>query len=202
MEVQQFKRELLSTDDDLAFCRRNVFSDRVWLLEHRFSNPVLTYKEIKLYFSDALSIGIDNVAIVGSSRFGFSVSPRKPYRAFDSETSDIDLVIVATDLFRRLWNELFRLFYTRSVYIDGGHQKDVFRKFVNISRDSDVPSELIRDWHQNMDSLKRSFFTKFRIANGINYRIYEDWQAAELYHAYSLGQLRRRTLEIERDNTE
>lgn len=52
--------------------------------------------------------GIDarHVIVVGSAKLGFSIAPNKMYRHFN-EKSDIDLAIVSSDLFEKIWKDVF-----------------------------------------------------------------------------------------------
>lgn len=57
------------------------------------------YDEFKLYMSKKLEIHVNNIAIVGSAKMGFSLSPDKNYRTFNDE-SDIDLVLVSDRIYK------------------------------------------------------------------------------------------------------
>jgi hypothetical protein len=46
-----------------------------------------------------------NVFIVGSAKLGFSIAPRKRFKAFSDE-SDVDVAIVSTDLYVRIWRQI------------------------------------------------------------------------------------------------
>lgn len=184
--IERFRAE----KDDLTLCRTLLFSSDMWLLKHLlFDDPDGTYIEIKQFFAQQLNLSGNDVAVVGSAKIGISLSPYKKFKAFDHENSDIDLVIVAPDLFQQFWNELFRLFYTRS-YVKEDFQKDVFLKYVTIERDTNLPSEFLKTWHQRMDSLKSEFFSKFQIPMAIKYRVYQNWEAVECYHTRGLGKVR------------
>ena len=47
-----------------------------------------------------------NVIIVGSSNLGFSIKPKKRYVPFGDD-SDIDVAIVCSNLFEKVWHEVF-----------------------------------------------------------------------------------------------
>jgi hypothetical protein len=184
--IENFRAE----KDDLILCRTLIFSSDMWLLEDlNFDDPEQSYIEIKQFFAEQLNLSRDDVAIVGTAKTGISLSPFKNFKTFDHENSDIDLVIVDPDLFEQFWKELFRLFYTRS-YIKAEFQKEVFLKYVSIERDISLPSALLKTWHQHMDNSKREFFSRFRIPMAIKYRIYQNWEAVESYHARGLRKIR------------
>lgn len=54
------------------------------------------------------------VYIVGSSNWGYSLNPRKAYRAFGSH-SDVDVAAISDDHFREAWDKL-RDFHRRRFY--------------------------------------------------------------------------------------
>ena len=54
-----------------------------------------------------LDIHPQDVAIVGSAKLGFSLSPKRLGEPF-GEASDIDLLIVSEDLFEKIWLELIK----------------------------------------------------------------------------------------------
>jgi hypothetical protein len=49
-----------------------------------------------------------SVFVVGSAKLGFSIAPEKRFRAFGEE-SDIDIAIVSTELYLRIWRQLAAL---------------------------------------------------------------------------------------------
>lgn len=52
------------------------------------------------------SVEFTDVTIVGSAKLGFSIKANKRYQAF-GESSDIDVAIVSTDLFNKIWTEAY-----------------------------------------------------------------------------------------------
>lgn len=46
-----------------------------------------------------------DVFLVGSAKLGFSIAPHKRYKPFNDE-SDLDLAIVSSELFKRVWHEV------------------------------------------------------------------------------------------------
>jgi hypothetical protein len=195
MDRAELIKSFRAEKDDLILCRTLLFSPSMWLLENlEFDDPDGTYTAIKQFFAQQLDLSDSDVAVVGSAKIGISLSPYKNFKVFDHENSDIDLVIVDPNLFQQFWNELFRLFYTRS-HVKDDFQKEVFLKYVTIERDTSLPSSLLKTWHRRMDNLKSEFFSKFQISMAIKYRIYQNWEAVEHYHTRGI---RKARLKLER----
>lgn len=66
-----------------------------------------------------------SIVVVGSARLGFSIKPSRRYGPFGEE-SDVDVAIVSSDLFERVWREAY--LYDRS----GAYwpDKSSFRKYL------------------------------------------------------------------------
>jgi len=59
-------------------------------------------EEICEYFD----VDFNNVILVGSAKLGFSIKPTRRYGLFGDE-SDIDIAVVSTVLFQKVWQEAF-----------------------------------------------------------------------------------------------
>jgi hypothetical protein len=163
----------------------------MWLVSHKkMGNSAQVYDRMTQFFASKLKMAKRNVAFVGSAKTGFSLHPDKNFRAFDDERSDIDVILVWPAKFGEFWTELLRMFYADRAQMAGDHRREIFRKFVTLRRDDQLPSAIFKDWHQSMDVLKRDFFTEFTVSNPIKYRIYESWDAAEAYHESGIEHLR------------
>jgi hypothetical protein len=190
MEVSEFKKLLKEESDGRKVSRTALFSSDVWLVRHKnLGEAAPVYDKIKDFFASHLEVQSANVAIVGSAKIGFSLNPKKAFEPFDDEDSDIDVILVSKPKFEEFWAELVRAYYSATP-INKLHYKDIFRKFLAIERDLDIPSDRITRWHQTMDSVKRDFFTEFSISNPIRYRVYESWDAVMDYHASGMNRLR------------
>jgi hypothetical protein len=62
--------------------------------------------ELREKVSTTFDIGFQDVIIVGSGKLGFSIKPNKRYISFCDE-SDIDIAIVSTKLFEKVWKETY-----------------------------------------------------------------------------------------------
>jgi hypothetical protein len=158
-------------------------------------------------FRDSLSASLNvqrsDIRIVGSGRFGFSMKPLQRLRAF-SDTSDIDVVIVNDALFDALWLALLRAAYPRPPLVQkfGGWlaegRNELYTGWLtprNIRIDGSIFGrraqpvlEIRTRW---FNALKEASTFSVRRHEDIQGRLYRTWQHAELYHLYSLTELRR-----------
>jgi hypothetical protein len=132
-----------------------------------------SYFNLKERIADHFNIHPPQVVMVGSGKLGFSIANPKRYRSF-GETSDLDIAIVAPNLFDRIWEEVFR---ARGKF---GYWPEEFRFSSYLARgwirpDKLPPAhtfEIANDWWKFFDSLAASGdFGRFKIRGGL----YRDW---------------------------
>ena len=149
-----------------------------------------------------LGIGRDDIRVVGSGRFGFSMKPEYNLRRFRDE-SDIDVLIVNASLFDQLWVELLTAAYPREplAHRIGGwlenRRNDLYTGWItpgSINLDiTIVPKakpilDLRARW---FNALQRASRLPPRRHSGVRSRLYRTWRHAELYHLHGLGKLRQ-----------
>lgn len=188
-----FKRDLRSEMPSEDICDTHIFNSKVWLLEQRFGEQCFDkYDEIKRFFGKNLKTDPNEIAIVGSSKTGFSLTPDKNYRKFDNEKSDIDLVVVSRKLFDIFWEILLQDYHAEGKHVSNQHMTNVFRKFVSFKPfNSKYLSRDIKVWNEELGGIQSEFFTHFSISNNVNYRIYQSWAAVKLYHTKGIIDLRK-----------
>lgn len=151
----------------------------------------------------AVGVAPENIRVVGSARFGFSLKPGNNLRSY-ADSSDIDLVVVGEDLFDRLWLALLRAFYPRPPFTTtvGGwlkeRQKEVYTGWL-------TPMAMPFDYRIHGQRVKEvldirfTWFTAMKNASrhpvkrheDISARLYRTWRHAELYHLHSVMALRK-----------
>jgi hypothetical protein len=183
--LEEFKEKLL-TDDIRDVYQRYLLGHNIWYFREKkgAANFAQEYDELKLYMSQKLELHVNNIAIVGSAKMGFSLSPSKKFRLF-GEKSDIDIVIVSDKVFHASWlayRELHQKGYL-SNYTDVA--KDIFRGFVSLKK-VDTRASFFDSWSRKVDPLKKDFQTVFDIPHEVNYRIYDSWESVEDYHKAGL----------------
>jgi hypothetical protein len=68
------------------------------------------YFELKREIAEQFKLHPAEVLVVGSAKLGFSIVPKKRYRFFNDE-SDIDVALVAPQLFEQVWAEVYDYWY-------------------------------------------------------------------------------------------
>tara|TARA_R110002074_G_scaffold396334_1_gene585636 strand:+ start:1943 stop:2461 length:519 start_codon:yes stop_codon:yes gene_type:complete len=148
------------------------------------------------YFRDTISaklgLSAEDVALVGSSKYGFSLNPKptKTYQPFHEE-SDLDVVIVGEDLFERTWGAFREAYYNGYSWIKARHESDVFRRFVLLLPEENYKTVYLRSTSRLMDEMAVEVGQKTGINRKLKYRIYADWEAALNYYTHGLEKLQR-----------
>lgn len=168
-----------------------LLNEDVYLLrEHYQADAPRIYHEFKMATSDALDVPVKNVAIVGSAKTGYSLTPGRNYSPF-SEKSDLDLVIVSDSLFRELWECQLNFVNSATGQQYAPVAKEVFRHFISIKAE-EVQGDRIEyftDWISRVDKLRQTLQLNFRLPTEINYRVYDTWRYVEQYHVAGLNAL-------------
>lgn len=120
----------------------------------------------------------NHVIVVGSTKLGYSISPAKPFKPFDSE-SDLDLAVVDGQLFDQYWEEMHRLRKAAVPWPEFGD----FRRyhFNGWMRPDKLPvAEIRNNWFDFFAGLQRS-----GIGGGLPLRagLYKSWYFLEAYQA-------------------
>jgi len=197
LEIEKFKDNLKKNDASDIY-KRFILGSDVWFFRKdgiKINEHYVIYDEFKVYLSKNLGIHTNDIAIVGSAKLGFSLAPDKDYRAF-SETSDIDIVIVSSDIFRKSWTAFIELH--KKNYLRGYKEvcSSVFRRFVSL-KEPDTRNIFFDEWSRKVEPCKKDIQTLFSIPNEINYRIYESWESVETYHCMGLIEMKKK---LERKN--
>lgn len=168
-----------------------LMNEDVYILRERYQESAASiYHEIKVIISDELDVPVKNVAIVGSAKTGYSLTPGRNYAPF-TETSDLDLVIVSENLFRDLWESYLRYVNSSTGSPYSTVAKNVFRHFISIKAEEVQGSQLdyFSHWISRVDKLRQAFQLKYKLPSEINYRVYDDWKYVEQYHVSGLNAL-------------
>ena len=126
---------------------------KVFLLEgvpYVFSNSPMKYLTFREQVADRFQIGYQDVCIVGSAKLGFSPSHCKFGQPF-SETSDVDVVVISSEVFDQGTHEIF-------YHLDGvGPPLDHEYK-VKIEVDAD-------DWRLHREAIRNFVYENFNPAH-------------------------------------
>ena len=164
--LEEFKSDLSSLTSLQVF-RKYILNGESFLL----SND--QHYKLREEVCDNFSVEFNDVVLVGSGKLGFSLKPQKRFTAF-SDDSDIDIAIVSSELFDKVWEEAF-LFKKSASYWP---KASSFFKYLSegwIRPDKLPPSEYFeftKQWWSFFNSLTRS----------VNYGPYK--VRAGLYHSH------------------
>ena len=151
-----------------------------------------------------LSISRNDVRVIGSGRFGFSMKPGNNFKRF-ADTSDIDVVIVNAVLFDQLWLALLEAAYPRPPItemprVGGWLRKRRYELYtgwltpLEIKLDSKIfgaKAKPVLEFNARwFNALKQASRHPPRRHADISGRLYRTWEHAELYHLNSLAALR------------
>lgn len=107
----EFKRDLRSSKPE-EVVQKYLF-DRS---PYYFADNPQHYIDFRKVICEQFKIHLQNFAIVGSAKVGFSLNPTKFGEVF-SESSDVDVVLVSEELFQRLWIDLIRFQQDEFAYL-------------------------------------------------------------------------------------
>ncbi|PSV18162.1 hypothetical protein C0W59_02690 [Photobacterium kishitanii] len=190
MDKQELK-ELIKQKTPLEFCRRYLFDQNVYLFDQKSENSAKgNYHDFKCEIGNALNTSPNNVAIIGSGKFGFSMNPSKKELLKEfNHGSDLDVVIVCPEKFEEIWTNLRKLYYTNQTNVKEIHAGDVFSKYLVVNHKMDYRSTYMRDTIGLLQELKKTINGMFRIKRVVNYRIYSNWSDVEDYHEHGISVL-------------
>lgn len=193
MDKNDFINELRAMPD-LDFCRKHMFSDYMWIFQSGVAKRG-TYEDFKRTVGSLVGANSSEIAIVGSAKFGFSLSPNKAFTPFHSN-SDLDLIIVSASLFEQIWHAYRLADYNGYYWIRRNYAGDIFRKYVVVHPEErkEYKSAYLRRTWLEMGKIDRDVDLIYRLGRPIKYRVYASWEDAENYHVKSLADLRRAVL--------
>lgn len=141
---------------------------------------------LKEAIGDEFTIHPKNVYLVGSGQLGFSIAPQKRYRPF-GETSDIDIALVADDLFDAVWEQVFNYRNEVGYWPEERRFKDyLFRGWIRPDKLPNAESFPLGDrWWNFFRGLTRSGeFGMYKITAGL----YRTDHFFETYQGICVGQ--------------
>lgn len=188
--IYRFREEILQKEIKEIY-QEYLLSNRVWYFEtfQQVESHFVKYDEFKRFISSSLEIHPTNISIVGSGKIGFSTSPNKMFKHFNSE-SDLDIVLVDSNKFNYYWNEYLN-HYKERLWIFNYEEvsSSVFRKFISFNG-FHKGKVTYNEWTKKTDALNKVLQTQFDIEHNVNYRIFESWDAVETYYISNLNKIK------------
>lgn len=167
--VTRFKDDL-GRFEHADLLRKRVFFGDCYVFEHEDG-----HFDFLKRIADHFKVHWTSVVIVGSSKLGFTLKPDERYRAFDVETSDVDVAIVSPDLFMRVWDDVFHKKGNSYWAKRDSFASYLFRGWLRPDFFAPVRAKLTDDWWEFFRSLKKD------APFGISGAIYRDWHFLESY---------------------
>lgn len=159
--------------------------------------PSQDYDDFKKFVATSLDVSFNNIGLVGSGKLGYSMAPDKDFRDFcidddnPDNISDLDLVIVSSKYFHQFWNAYLDLFNDKVRFGYKFVSSNIFRKFISVKKPEPI-HEFFKEWIAKSEQFNKDYQTLFGIKHEINYRIYESWEAVELYHLKGIQELKEK----------
>lgn len=167
--VAKFKRDISELDLSVAVQKHLTYGPCCLL-----SSDV--YFELKREIAEQFKLHPAEVLVVGSAKLGFSIVPKKRYRFFNDE-SDIDVALVAPQLFEQIWAEVYDYWYRRAYW----DQHDTFCSYLFqgwIRPDKLPPFDRAAKWWEYFRELtSTSRYGPYKIRAGL----YKSWRFLESY---------------------
>lgn len=185
-------RDFVASGDEDTFVRHNLFDDSCWLFENEtLLAPGSDYPSLKRDLSDLLRILPRDIAIVGSSKYGWSMSPKKGVKAFDPVNSDADIAIVSRQIFDESWRALREAYYAGYSHYKNKHAYHVFARALVLDGAEKYRSNYLIELAKKLANLNSIVQKHVRLEKPAQYRIYADWDDAINYHTFGLSEFRR-----------
>jgi hypothetical protein len=203
MTSEEFQ-DLLQRQSDLQLLDPCLHDDRA---PYVFEPDVPRWDAFRDELVSGLGISRTDIRVVGSGRFGFSMKPGHNLKSF-TDNSDIDVVIVNSDIFDELWLALLSAAYPRPPIVQrlGGwlerRRNELYTGWLtplDIKLDKrivGVKAEPVLTFNTRwFNTLKQASRFPARRHEDITGRLYRTWRHAELYHLDSLARLRNSLME-------
>ncbi len=187
--IEAFRRDLDRFPDPMVVQKHITFGESYLLGSQR-------YFELKSEVSLHFDLHPSQVVIVGSGKLGFSIAPGKQYQHFNDE-SDLDLAVVSSELFDRVWIDVFEYSRGGAFWPDEKSFKDyLLRGWVRPDKLPPSPQFPFRndwwDFFQEIESFGR--YGTYKIRAGI----YKSWYFLESYQSEAVKKCRE-TSETDED---
>jgi hypothetical protein len=191
-------KSAISANEPLAFCREELFSDQCWAFSDESDLKWRgTYRQFRNTIGSFVNTNPNNIAIVGSARFGLSLNPDedkalKPFRKpAEDKPSDLDVVIVHPELFEEIWSNLRQAYYSGYKLVRAEHGRECFFKFLSLRSDIEYDTTFLDETKKLMMGLVGEANKSHGVDVELNYRIYDSWKSAEDYYSSSIEDLQR-----------
>jgi hypothetical protein len=172
LRIQSF-RDDLSALTSVQMIRKHIISGECAVISGA------QYFKLRSEVADKYEVHPNEVLVVGSGKLGFSIAPAKRYRHF-TDTSDIDVVIVSSKLFDRMWKAV-HYYWDHGGYWERSTQFKAYLFQGWIRPDKLPPArtfQLANDWWQFFNFLSSTGkYSVYKIVGAL----YREWYFLEAY---------------------
>lgn len=175
----------------IEFVETRLFDNHAWCFPSPSGDD---YESARKLLGEVLKVPAQDIAVVGSGKYGFSLAPSKDFRPFQGDDtqpnpSDLDLVVVSRSIFNATWHNLRRADYNGAVDARRFFQEDIFRRFVMVGTNEKLDTKYLSDLNILLNTVRKRATTRLGIVQEIKMRIYCSWSDAKSYHIWSLQKL-------------
>jgi hypothetical protein len=170
----------------------NIINKYILCEESYFPSGKELILELKNSIAKHFDIHSRDIEIVGSAKLGFSLNPDKIGKVFNAG-SDIDLVIVSSELFDAMWRSLLILEYRENYNLDKKGQ-ELLRECLGTIRDGYIsPNRFpsIFKYHNYWWKIFNSLSSKPKYnTQKVRGRLFKNWLCVEKYYSIQLIKLK------------
>ncbi len=188
--VDEFKNKLRDeASSDLEIVQRYITHGPPFF----FEGDEDRYFKLKQTIAQKFGLNPQEVIMIGSAKLGFSISPlkQKRWQPFHDE-SDIDMVIISSDIFDRFWKEL----YDFNIKLTVGTEKEEKRYYRFLDyffrgwfRPDVFPFSY--EWRAEwLNFFKSISYGEFGEQHKISGAVFRDWGFYEAYHTNNIREIR------------
>ncbi len=192
----EFKALVCGTDAE-KFVKDQLFDLECWLFtKNDLIAPNASYQQFRQDIAGLLGVNQNEVSLVGSAKFGFSMSPSKAWRAFNPEISDLDCAIISESLFRETVTAIRKAYFEGYRHLCSAHSNQIFAGHVVLSSAKSYKSAYLRNLALKLTDFQRVALRHLRFEPDIKYRIYESFRVAEDYHIEGVRELQSKDVSV------
>lgn len=195
----------LKTLDSRNFYKKYIVKSNNWYLSNVLNIPeenivdaIDTFRDI---VSTNLQVSFNSIMMVGSGKIGYSLSPSKNLKPFtlnptDSIKSDIDIAIIASDIFEYFW-KLFRKAYSlQNKHLYRYISRGIYRGYINDKSLKNI-NLCYSKWIDLSRNSNKNLQSQLYFRHEISYRIYRSWEDFEEYNLESIEELKNEVIKNE-----
>lgn len=195
MERDTF-RDLVLGSDSKKFVRNELLGPKCWLFDQKaLIAPGATYQDFRERIAEHVDVNPNEISLIGSSKFGFSMAPNKAWKPFDPsgppKGSDLDCAIISAKLYADIVSQIRNAFFEGYSHLRNNHSGQIFAGHVVLSNSENYKSRYLKSASQKVAELQRVASISLRFEPDITYRIYESFSVAEAYHIQGLEKLQK-----------